>query len=137
MFINKTIKDITGFEFRYSYGNGKDSYVQYEVLEKADIYFVSIKARGEREEDRAEFEISPDVVVKLEECLNRYKVGKWDGFHKSNKYVLDGNSFSMFVKTKDGTHIEANGYMRYPAKYKEVRRELDGLFEDLYRGFKA
>ena len=137
MFFNKPVKDIISFKFRYTYNNSKDGFVEYIILKGDNEHGASVKLRNESAEERREFPVRSEDVLRLEEILNRYKVGKWDGFHKSNKYVLDGNSCSMYVKTKDGTHIEANGYMRYPAKYKEVRQELDGLFEDLYRGYKA
>lgn len=135
MLFNKTIEGITRFDFRYTYGNGRDSFVQYVVLEGGGVYAASVKSQNDSADQRAEFEITPEAVKRLESFLNENKVGKWDGFNKSNKMVLDGYSFSLYIKTENGTSVEAHGYMRYPSNYKEVRQGLDGLFEELYRGF--
>ena len=131
MFFNKPVKDIISFKFRYTYNNSKDGFVEYIILKGDNEHGASVKLRNESAEERREFPVRSEDVLRLEEILNRYKVGKWDGFNKSNKLVLDGNSFSLYLKTNDGTSVEAHGYMRYPSNYKEVRQELDGLFEEI------
>ena len=131
MFFNKPVKDIISFDLRYTYNNSKDGFVEYIILKGDNEYGASVKLRDESAEERREFSVSRENVLRLEEIINRYKVGRWDGFHRSNKRVLDGNSFSLSIKTESGVTVSANGYMSYPSKYKEFRREIDDLFLNL------
>ena len=131
MLFNKQIKDITRMELRYTYGNNRGAYVQYILMKGEDGYGVSVKVRNMPEEDRTEFEVSREDVLRIEELLNKYKAGRWDGFSKSNKHVLDGNSFEFSVKTSSGVKVSARGYMSYPANYKAVRDGLDAIFTDM------
>ena len=131
---HKQIKDIVRFDLRYTYGCSRDAFVQYIVLKGGDTYGVSVKLRGDDADNRVEFEVGSNEIMKLAEICNRYKVTKWDGFHKSNRLVLDGNSFGLVIEAQDGVKVEAQGYMRYPNGYRMFRDEVDAMFEDWYRG---
>lgn len=134
MFFSKPLNDIVHFNFRYTYGNYRGAFVEYIVLKGDTEYGVSLKLRGDDEDNRVEFSVDADTVKRLEDILNTYKVSKWDNFNKSNKHVLDGNSFSLSVKTGSGVSVGAHGYMSYPRNYSEVKQALDDLFVNLYRG---
>ena len=66
---------------------------------------------------------------KLEAILKQFEVGKWEGFQKSDKRVLDGDSFDLAVWFDDKTSIHASGYMKWPKNYREFRDAIDALFE--------
>ena len=134
MLFSKPVSDIVQFEFNYTYGNYSGAFVEYILLKGDNEYGVSLKMRGGDEHNRNEFAVDGDTVKKLEEILNRYNVSRWDNFSRSNKHVLDGNSFSFSLKTGSGDSISAHGYMSYPRHYAEVRKELDEFFGNLCRG---
>ena len=126
------ITDIKYFNFGYSTGNMMYAYVSYNINLEKNKYIVSIKPTGIPEEKTLKKEINVEEVKKVEEILKKYEVGKWDGFNKSDKNVLDGNSFSLYTRFTNDDTIDAHGYMKYPKNYKEVREELDKFFMDIY-----
>jgi len=134
MLFHKHVSDITDFNLRYTCGTAQFAFVEYIVLKSGNSYGVSVKRRGEDPDNRVEFEVSQEAVYHLLEIINRYKADRWDGFNKSNRHVLDGNSFSLSIKCTDGRSISAQGYMSYPSGYADFRKEVDNLFETWYRG---
>lgn len=97
-----------------------------------DKCVVKIKPCDTAEEKAQEVELSQEQVKEIEDLLNMYHVGKWDGFNKADKNILDGRSFSISISLQDGTLISAHGYMKYPKNYKEVSSGLERLIGSLY-----
>ena len=110
--------------FRYSEGSGMGSYYEYEInLEKNKYIF---KAKGYNGVDLdVEKEISEEQVKKLSKIIDDNDIKSWDGFDKSDKDVMDGHSFSLFIKYKSGESLSAHGYMKYPSNYREASKELE------------
>ena len=50
--------------------------------------------------------------------LNEFKIAKWDGFQKSNKYMLDGYMFLFEASVNSGSRIRAEGSNAYPKHYR-------------------
>lgn len=75
--------------------------------------------------------VEDSVLEQLEEIAQRNHLEKWNGFHKTNKQVLDGNSFSLMLRMTDGTQISAYGNNSYPKGYGEAEKEILALFQDL------
>lgn len=125
------ISEIKHMSFSYSQGYAMNAYIRYELDYKDDKYIAKIKPYGIPDEEASEVEVDKKTVKKIEEVLGKYEVGKWNGFHKTDKNVLDGDSFSMNVTFKDETSISASGYMRWPKNYGNVRDELDTIFMSL------
>lgn len=123
------ISDITHFYFTYSKGYAMNSYITYQIDKTNNKYIVKIKPYGKSEDEKIEKEISKEDVVKLENMLNKYNVYKWDGFHKTDKNVLDGDSFSCTINTESDVRVSASGYMMWPENYRNVVSELDTFFE--------
>ena len=69
--------------------------------------------------------------------MTKYNVNKWDGFNKSDKNVLDGNSFSFSYSNTDNKSIEAHGYMKWPNNYREFRDEIKALYEKEFENEKT
>ena len=126
------ISKIKYFNFGYSTGNMANAYVSYNIELKDKKYQVSIKPTGITEEETLKIEISPKEINKIEKILKENEVEKWDGFQKSDKNVLDGNSFSLSIRFTNNDSISASGYMKYPNNYKKVQAELDKFFMDIY-----
>lgn len=133
--INKVeIGELTSLYLSYSKGYMMNADIHYEFKydEEKSKYMVSIKPYLISEEDKLELEVEESFKDKLKEILVKNEVGKWDGYNKSDKNVLDGDSFSFGAWFKDKTSIHASGYMMWPDNYRNVRDELDTLFMEIY-----
>ena len=132
--INKKVEigDIKSFKFHYTRGYAMNSYVNYNI-DCNDKCLATIKPYEVPEKEAIQLEIDNKFLKKIETILQKYDVGKWNGFDKTDKNVLDGNSFSLNVSFTNNTRISASGYMKWPKNYKEVRDELDSLFNDLIK----
>lgn len=134
MLFNKKVEigDIKSLEFSYSNGYAMNAYTTYKI-ECNEKCVVEVKPHGVPDEDKLKIEIDKKVCDKLKDILEKYNVGKWDGFNKNDKNVLDGDSFHLYVHFVDGTGISASGYMKWPNHYGEVKGELDGFFTNLIK----
>ena len=124
------VQEVKSFYFHYTMGMAYDANVIYEVDCKKTC-IAKYKPYGVHEEDVSFQKVDQAFMDQLQDIFNRYQVFNWDGFQKSDKYVLDGDSFSFSMETKDGRTIHASGYMKYPKYYSEVTKELDVLFQSL------
>ena len=127
-----TKENLKYMHFSYSTGNMINSNVQYTIEFKKYRYFVTIKPNDIPNEEEKTLEIDDNSLNKVIDTLNKYKIYRWNNYHKVDKNVLDGNSFSFQLKTKDGKEIDASGYMKWPKDYYKVRGELDSIFDSIY-----
>ena len=127
-----SIKDIQNFHFSYTTGNYMNAYVIYDLNHENNKYIVTIKPNNIDNEQAKKIEVDKNTVNKITKTLNKYNVEKWNNFNKSDKHVLDGNSFSLSLKTKN-CKVSANGYMKWPKNYTEVKQELDKIFDKIYK----
>ena len=127
--MNEEVKigSIKNFHYFYTKGYAMNADVFYD-LECDKECIATIKKYGESQEDAIKKTVDSDFVKQVEEILEKYEVGQWNNFHKTDKNVLDGDSFSMSITFQDDTSISASGYMRYPNNYSSVKNELDDLF---------
>lgn len=128
------LNNIKSMKFSYSTGNMINAYVRYNIDYKDYKYIATIKPNNISEEEAKEIEIDKNTLENIVNVLNKYKVYHWNNFHKNDKRVLDGNSFSFTLSTTDGKDIDASGYMMWPENYRNVRDELDAIFNNLYKG---
>lgn len=126
------IKDIDYFSFSYTNGYAINSNVLYELNYKDYKYIAIIKPNEVSEEDKKTVVVKEDTIKRIEDVLKKYNVQNWNNFSKFDKNVLDGDSFTLNIKLKNGQTISANGYMKWPKNYNEVKNELDIIFMELY-----
>ncbi len=126
------IKDIDYFSFSYTNGYAINSNVLYELNYKDYKYIAIIKPNEVSEEDKKTVVVKEDTIKRIEDVLKKYNVQNWNNFSKFDKNVLDGDSFTLNIKLKNGQTINANGYMKWPKNYNEVKNELDIIFMELY-----
>ena len=126
------IKNTKSFYYYYSVSNAKDGSYLFKLNLEEDKFVAYYKGEGISEEDSIKKEINNDKVLELEQILTKYKIYKWNGFKKSNKRILDGNSFSLNYKTENNS-IEASGYMSYPNGYKEFKEEIKKWYTELFK----
>lgn len=130
---DKKIENINHFRFTYTTGYHMNASVEYEIDLVNEKYIVKVKPTDLPEEDKKEYELSKDQIKEIENKLNEYHVSRWNGFNKSNKYVLDGDSFSFNIRMNNDETIEASGYMMWPTNYREVKNYLDNTLGSLYK----
>lgn len=129
---DKKIENITHLRFSYTTGYHMNASVLYEIDLIDDKYILKVKPTDLPEESAKEIELNKKQVLEIENKLNEYHVSRWNNFHKNNQYVLDGDSFSINIKSND-LEISASGYMMWPNNYREVRSYLDTTLGSLYK----
>ena len=129
----KKIENITHLYFTYTSGYAMDSYATY-TLDCNDECILKVKQLGDKEEETIEVEIPKEKLSVIESKLNEYHVSRWNGFSKSDKYVLDGDSFSFNLDYNDNDKISAHGYMMWPNNYSDVKSYLINTFNDYIKG---
>ncbi len=127
------ISDIKSFCFSYSVNMMMNGNVSYEVILEDGKYKAIIKPYMVSKDNALVLDFTDEQVEKLKNILIDNDVGKWNGFDKNNKMVLDGNSFSLFIRFVNGEDISAYGYMMWPSNYGIVRGELDNFFYEIYK----
>ena len=124
--------NIKSFYISYSNGYMMNAYTRYQLALESDKYIAKIKPYGVAEEDILEIEVEKELMENISEVLKKYEVNKWNGFNKTDKGVLDGDSFSFSVTLINDQSIEASGYMRWPEHYRDVVNEISPLFMSIY-----
>ena len=128
-----TKDNIKHIHFSYSTGNMMYANVQYDIDLEKDGYVATIKPDRVADDAAKKVSIDKKTMEKLVNELNKYNITSWDGFKKSDKNVLDGDSFSLSIQNKDDNWIEASGYMKWPKNYSEVKGVFDSMIGDLYK----
>lgn len=129
----KKIEKISHLRFSYSTGYHINANVFYEIDLIDGKYILKVKPTDISEEETQEFELSKDKIQEIINKLNEYHVSRWNGFHKSDRNVLDGDSFSLNIRINQDESIEASGYMMWPNNYREVKTYLDTTLGSLYK----
>lgn len=124
------VSGITSFNYRYTTGNMVNADVFYGLEYKNGTYTATVKSNGEPEEDAKHFKVNKGFEENLRSILEKYEVSKWNGFNKTNKMVLDGNSFYLDIYMED-SEISAHGYMSWPNGYADFKDEVTILFESI------
>lgn len=122
---DREIAGIRELSFRYRSG-GSD--VRYELYRRDDGYEACVRLEGESADDAVTVKVGEDAADEIADLLNTYDVMRWDGFHESERGVLDGDRFSLEVYFGEGSGVSADGYMRWPENYDEVCEGLDEIF---------
>ena len=128
------IKDVNMFHLSYSKGYMMNANIIYRLDYDTNTkrYIVSVKPYLVPDEQKLVIKAPDGFREKIKEILIKYNVNKWNGFDKTDKDVLDGDSFSLYVKMDEEQKIDASGYMQWPENYKDVISEFDTLFMGLY-----
>lgn len=126
------IKNTKYFSYSYSVGDYVDASYSYDLKLENDKYIAGYKKEGVSEEDMLKKELKKEEVLKLEKILNDNNIYKWNGYHKSDKNVLDGNGFSLNYRNTNNIDISASGYMMYPNGYNNFKNDIINFYENLF-----
>ena len=122
------VENLKSLHYSYSTGWHANASISYDVESNDGKYYVKVKDDGMDPEDARKYEVEKYKINQLESLLNEIEIYKWDGFNKSDKDVLDGNSFSFSVNFGDHKSISAHGYMMYPKGYREKTDAIELWF---------
>ena len=125
------ITEIDAFSFSCSNSMEFFSEQRYSLEPSLGGYAVVVKPAFSPPEDAIFCTVDESFVRELEDLLRKYEIGKWNGFHKSSKFAMDGDSFQLNIRMKDGSSLEADGYMKWPKNYSSFVTELAALFGKL------
>ena len=102
--------------------NGDIKYDTYNISWCKDGYYLSINDEGGRY-------IDTDFADSLMQIFDEYDLSQWDGFDKSNQYVLDGEGFWLEIRLTDGTTVSARGENAFPRNYYQVMDRMQEILE--------
>ena len=125
----KKIENINHLYFTYTSGYAMYSYATY-TLDCTDKCNLKVKQLGVPEEETIEVEIPKEKVEEIANKLNEYHVSRWNGYNKTDKYVLDGDSFSFNLDYNEKDEVNAHGYMMWPNNYSNVKSYLINTFNE-------
>lgn len=104
----------------------------YRLTERSGSHVISVRLEGVSARDAKVFEVGDGFVRELFDILESGNVASWNGFNKSARDVMDGESFLFYATLPDGKTVSANGYMSRPEGYGAVSRRITELFTAEY-----
>ncbi len=120
---------ITSFSFSHSASIANDCYCVDLTLEEGGTHlYVEELFSGGRVVDRM---IEEPLLEQLGELAGTYHVDRWDGFHESDPYILDGTGFTLNLTLADGSTVSAHGNNAFPEHYSEVFSAIRELYNKL------
>lgn len=116
--------------FSYNYGSYNGGYYNYSITTNDNK--VTLIAEGY---NGVELNINKEIdnvyLEQLSKIINNNKIYEWDGFDKRDNSILDGYSFELIINYKDGSVIEASGYMKYPKNYDTGHKALTDFLNSI------
>ena len=128
----KDMDRISHLSFRYTAGTALNARVRYELTEKNGRCHIFVLPKGHSENEALAIDVPNSFAESVRQILLQYHTGRWNGFDKKCRRVLDGRSFTLNVRFHSGKEIHAHGYMRRPKHFREVRAALDDRFMSAY-----
>ena len=124
------IYQINDLQYSYSNGYGMNQDVIYNInCENKCI--LKIKEYQKLDDDIITIKLSNKDMDKFVSILNKNHISSWKGFSKSDKNVLDGDSFSFHLRYNDDEKLSASGYMMYPNHYNSFQKEFENYVDSL------
>ena len=121
--------------FYLSGADGCEMYSGYHFslrLGKDGAYSAEYKQSGKPDEKAYKKQAEKAFADKLCELMRKDGIGRWNGFKKHNRTVMDGTGFGLDVYFTDGRSIRASGYMRYPEGFGRFEGTVRGYFEKFF-----
>lgn len=119
--MQNAIKDADIQSFNFGYGSWNTIYSTYEIIKNEDYILMKFSDSLGNENN---YDISNETLQQIEQLILKRKVYTWDGFDKEDKYIIDGNSFTLKIEYENGENISASGYMKFPRNYNSVEEEI-------------
>ncbi len=94
----------------------------YEIFLRKGVYYI-------RENEENPRKLDMDLAEEFQQIIDSFDLFSWDGFHKSNPYVLDGESFSLGLRFADGITVNASGENSFPEGYYDAMNRIDAVLD--------
>lgn len=130
LFYDDAIYQINKLSYSYTNGYGVNQNVSYKI-DCEDKCVLTIKEYEKNEDDLITIKLSSENMDEFEKILNKCHILSWKGFSKSDKNVLDGDSFSFSLRYNDDEKVSASGYMMYPDYYNKFQKEFEEYVSSL------
>ena len=130
LFYDDAIYQINKLSYSYTSGYGVNQNVSYKI-DCEDKCVLTIKEYEKSEDDLITIKLSNENMDEFEKILNKCHILSWKGFSKSDKNVLDGDSFSFSLRYNDDEKVSASGYMMYPDYYAKFQKEFEEYVSSL------
>lgn len=116
--------------FSYSKGGGMRRFDGYRYLveqtKDGQVHFLF----NEEYPDELDFVVDDHSVFdSLQQIVQKHKMYKYSGHYDPPFQVLDGQSWSLYVKYASGATISAGGYMAGPDGYHEAFEDVRTLLD--------
>lgn len=123
---------ITRFTYQYDGTIGGDSHT-YAVQITDQTATITIEDGLYRDYGKMVDTAGVEFVQALENLCVKHNIKRWDGFNGYDRYVCDGNGFSLSVRYADGKSVSAHGMNDFPRGYRDFYNDLHTLFEPYYQ----
>ncbi|MGN0183738.1 MAG: hypothetical protein ACI4AL_01365 [Aristaeellaceae bacterium] len=124
----RTDAALTAFSFNHG-GMSMDQIFSYAVYERDGRMLADFELYCRYEIEGVELDAAD--VEALRALIDENDLWSWDGFQRSNSYVLDGDSFGLSAAFADGTELSAWGSNAYPEGYSAGAQAICAYFEAL------
>lgn len=121
--------------FYLSGADGNEMYSGYHcslTLGKDGAYTAEYKPSGLPDDKAFKKQVGADFADKLCTLMSDKRIGRWNGFKKHNRMVMDGTGFGLDVYFTNGKSIRASGYMKWPSGYGSFEGTVAGMFKRLF-----
>lgn len=118
------------FYYAYHGSIGGDSY-SYSVNAEDGKHFFVYESMLYPDYGELTREVDDAFLDQLTQLYQDCHLAAWDGFDKTNEFVLDGDGFSLSITFRDGKSLSAYGSNSTPNGYKDFCEKMEALFSPL------
>lgn len=118
---------VNAFYYSYNASIGGDSY-SYSVIEEDGKHFFVYESMLYPDYGEITREVDEEFLEKLTQLYLDCHLASWDGFNKTNEFVMDGDGFSLDITFQDGQSLQARGSNCTPDGYKDFCAKMEELF---------
>ena len=109
-------------------GMSADQARSSQIRETARGRFARIELHND---DHYVLPLTDEDMASFSALVQALALTDWNGYHKIDRDVLDGASFSLRVEFEDGGVIDASGSNCFPRGYSEKTSAIRDFFEKL------
>ena len=124
----RTDAALTTFSFNHG-GMSVDQIYSYAVYEQDGRMLADFELYCRYEIEGVALDEADAEALRV--LIDEFDLWSWNGFQKSNSYVLDGDSFGLSASFADGTELSAWGSNAYPKGYSAGAQAICAYFEAL------
>ena len=118
--------------FWYSFDGtiGGNNY-SYELKDVDGRVVFGYESMEHRDYGRMEKVVDPSVSDAMYKIYVSHRIAAWNGFHKHNSMICDGEGFSLSMSFKDGRTLSAGGSNSFPKRYGDFVRSMKEVLDPI------